>query len=132
MASFITISSDSPSVAVFGVFIDGLSDLKFKKSGATGDDKDLSALGPGPLKEYLSRLANWSTVAVPQDPSAGGRVRWRCLSSVSGANTPVVATTLAQALQLLPTGTTEITFHNSINGPLSCVLELAFIHSLTR
>jgi hypothetical protein len=128
MASTITITQISPSRAFFVVNLDAGTDVHFKKSGAVGDDKDLSALGPGPLKSYLSRLANWASVV---DPAPGAKVVWRRVMTNGSSVIPVTGGTQAVDAQITQSNTTEVRFNPTV-GAGSVRLELVFVHSLQR
>jgi hypothetical protein len=129
MPSSITITQLTPSIAHFNVVLSGGGAVDFKKSGAVGINKDLTSLGPGPLKEYLTRLADWSSVAAP---ASGAKVRWRLITSSDSDAAPVAG---VQAIRdrVAANGATSVQFRSGVVGVTgSMTLELAFIHSRYR
>jgi hypothetical protein len=139
MASTLSITSISPSIALFIADLDPVapgSTVSFIQSGATGNDKDLSALSmPGPLKAYLSRLDNWAEVGglVP-----GGKLRWRY--AAGGGQTqkmalsqPVAVT--SQGAIITQNAQTGVGFQSTLpptSQNVILVVELCFIHSMCR
>lgn len=128
MASTLTVTSLSPTRALFEVDFTAGSDVHFKKSGAVGDDKDLGALVSGPLKVYLSRLANWASLSAP---FLGAKVCWQRVVTVSATNLPVAGGTSAVDGCIVQAGFTDVVFHPNV-GAGAMQVELVFLHSLTR
>jgi hypothetical protein len=128
MASTITITQISPSRAYFEVSLDGGTPVSFMKSGAAGNDKDLDALGPGPLKEYLQRLVTWTEVAIS---GSGQKIVWRSITNGNTANAIAVLAGSTVGMTISQNGQTSVRFLPNA-GATVATLELAFVHSAAR
>jgi hypothetical protein len=128
MASTITITQVSPSIAYFKVSLDAGTPVAFMQSGAVGTDKDLTSLSPGPLKEYLNRLSNWGILSIP---ASGAKARWRRITTNDSASLPVAGGVTAPDATIAQSAATAISFVPSA-GATVMLLELALVHSSAR
>jgi hypothetical protein len=60
MAASLTVLATTSNSVIFQFSGVSGESLSFQRSGAAAPSLDLVVLATGPLKEYLSRLANWS------------------------------------------------------------------------
>lgn len=127
MATTLTVFSLSPSVAHFRMSAPEGTTVSFMKSGAVGQDKDLTSLSPGPLKEFLNRLSNWATVV---EAGPNPKVRWRFLVEGNYQALPVSVGN-AFVPMIIQSNTTSLSVV-SFSAGVSLGWELAFIHSLQR
>jgi hypothetical protein len=133
MASSITVVQLSPSAACFYVALDAGTPITFQQSGAVGVDKDLSALLPGPLKTYLTRLADWGALAIGSFATPNHvKVRLRPIATSTVPPTmPVAGGTSAVGAVVIKGSATSIVF-NPIAGANVVQYEMAFVHSAQR
>jgi hypothetical protein len=136
MAISLDVRQISPSKVWLELFSNEGGTVVLKKSGAVGNDRDLSSFTPGPLKSYLMRLTNWNSVA---NGISGSRVLLRDITSGGAANSaPVIADVSAVSVEVenTPGDSTSIDFRFSggaVPGSFTVRrLEMSFIHSFGR
>lgn len=134
MATTLQVISTTPYTTVFQCVSTDDTLVVLQKSGATGNNLDLTSLAMGPLRAYLQRLTNWG-VATPGGvtPSGNTRVRWRVSYSNDTFVIPVeVSPEAAIGMRIGQYGQVAIEFMPALKAATTMTIEMSFIHSLVR
>jgi hypothetical protein len=105
MATTLTVKAAGPSRVQLRYNSSDGAIVYLKKSGATGDDKDLSALVAGPLKACLTRSTSWiglsdriivrMTIEGPFNATAGQEPRYQASGTFSQPSTKGISALFA-------------------------------------
>ena len=127
MATLITVTKTTPSTITLSLSATDGTVVYLLQSGATGNNKDLSALAVGPLQTMLARSTNWTTLL------PGKIIIRRIFTAGSAYATPVSASTAVDWVIAPTTYSSVPAFSFGAAGAASvAAVEIAFAHSLAR
>lgn len=142
MATTLSVVKASPSSVVFLFQSDGDgASVHFQASGAGPGDVDLTALVPGNLKRFLTRLPNWGALFYLPPLFKSYNVEWFLTQSPTGGGTLEFPTTVsgvthlghADGLTIVQDALQGIRMSAGVNNaPAFVYFGLRFVHSLVR